>query len=677
MIVYSNSKARFLRDVASENIESVVFSAVNEKLGLRVSKSELRSWRNSLTHMSNVLSAQEIPDNAGIAIEYNIPLTSKRIDFIITGTNDAHEQTAVIIELKQWAEVDVSDLDAIVKTRLGGGIRETSHPSYQAWSYAAHIEDYNETVRNESIRLVPCAHLHNLTKSDAVNDVRYAEHTQKAPVFIAGDFAKLQKFLAQHIRYGDDTDLMYRIEHGRIKPSKSLADMLTSMMQGNEEFRLLDEQKLIYEHAINTAVQAHQNNKKQVIIVKGGPGTGKSVIAINLLIKATGRELVAQYVSRNSAPREVFQAKLASTITKTRINNLFKGSGTFTESPSNFFDLLIVDEAHRLNEKSGMFSNKGENQVKEIINAAKCSIFFIDESQRVHIKDIGSRAEIKQWALFHGAQVSEFELKSQFRCNGSDAYLAWLDNTLQIRETANFKLTKDEFNLQVVDSPEELENKIRERNRINNKARMVAGYCWDWKSKKDPLAYDISFDGHDFAARWNLASQGMHWIIHEDSVNEVGCIHTCQGLELDYVGVIIGPDMIVRKGKVITDGLERSKHDQTLKGYKNMLKSKPALAKALAGEIIKNTYRTLLTRGQKACYVYSADSETRDYLKSRLQSHKSTSPISYELKREIVNLARHDRSMVAECAKKYQLEEADIRTWVAKVEAAEKYALEE
>jgi superfamily II DNA or RNA helicase len=101
-----------------------------------------------------------------------------------------------------------------------------------------------------------------------------------------------------------------------------------------------------------------------VLIVEGGPGTGKSVIAINLLVEITRRELLVQYISRNQAPRDVYQSKLTGQMTKTRFSNMFQGSGSFTESPSNEFDALVVDEAHRLNLKSGMFQNKGENQIK-------------------------------------------------------------------------------------------------------------------------------------------------------------------------------------------------------------------------------------------------------------------------------------------------------------------------
>ena len=278
----------------------------------------------------------------------------------------------------------------------------------------------------------------------------------------------------------------------------------------------------------------------------------------------------------------------------------------------NELDCLLVDEAHRLNEKSGMFNHLGENQIKEIIAASKCSVFFIDEDQKVTLKDIGDKDEIRFWAKRLGAEVLEIELESQFRCNGSDGYLAWLDNTLQIRKTANETLEGIDYDFRIFDDPKEMHDLIIEKNKEKNKARMLAGYCWKWISAKNPGLKDIVIG--DYEATWNLASQGQSWIIHPESVTEVGCIHTSQGLEVDYVGVIIGPDLVIRDGKVVTDVSRRASTDKSVHGWKKMMKESPDDTAARLDEIIKNTYRTLMTRGQKGCYVYCTDPETSQYL---------------------------------------------------------------
>ncbi|MDA1169282.1 MAG: DUF2075 domain-containing protein [bacterium] len=614
MIVYSSTKAGFLSDVLAGQVEKQILTSFVRELGHSTGKSELASWRGSMPYMSNVVNDPSIPDDAGIAIEYKIPRTSKRIDFIISGINEQNKGVAVLIELKQWSSAKITELDGIVETFVGGNVRETSHPSYQVWAYAALLEDYNSNVQSNNISIIPCAYLHNYEQDSVITNDFYKEYTDKAPVFLKSDALKLQNFIKQFVKHGDNRDVLFLIEDGKIKPSKALADNLASMLEGNKEFILIDEQKLVYETALKLAKESTPTNKN-VLIVEGGPGTGKSVVAINLLTELTKRGGVTQYVTKNSAPREVYQVKLTGKMTRSRISNLFSSSGSFHNIDSNTFDSLIVDEAHRLNEKSGMFSNLGENQIKEIIEAATFSVFFIDEDQRVTLKDIGRSSSIEGWAEKLGANVYTMELASQFRCNGSDGYLAWLDNALQIRETANDSLEDIGYDFQVLNTPKEVHEIIIQKN-TDNKSRIVAGYCWDWVSKKSPELQDIVIG--EYSASWNLNSHGQAWIVHPDSVKEVGCIHTCQGLELDYVGVIIGPDLIVRNGEIITDTTKRAATDQSLKGLKAKMKVDPEGAKILADRIIKNTYRTLMTRGMKGCYIYCTDPETQEYFRQHL-----------------------------------------------------------
>jgi uncharacterized protein len=616
MLVYEATRAQFTRDVLANRIADVIHEAFKLRLGRSTSPSEIESWRNSLLYMNNVLQTANIADDAGVAVEFKIPLTSNRVDFILTGSDGANRDSAIIVELKQWTDVKPTEKDGVVETVVGRGWRDVTHPSYQAWTYAALIRDYNEAVQTDDIRLVPCAYLHNCADGTALKSDFYVQHTDQAPVFIREDVERLAEFIKTHVRQGDRNKILYRIANGRLRPSKNLADHLASLLRGNREFTLIDDQKLVYEHALSLVRRAAAG-RKQVFIVEGGPGTGKSVVAINLLVELTQREKVVHYVTRNAAPRAVYESKLAGTLKKTRITNLFKGSGSYTDCTPNMIDFLVVDEAHRLNEKSGMFKNLGENQIKELIQAAKVCVFFVDEDQRVTTDDIGTAEEIARWAEKLRAEVYSGNLTSQFRCNGSDGYLAWVDHNLQIRPTANETLEGIDFDLQVCDSPDELRDLITEKNGAANKARMVAGYCWNWKGKKDPTVKDVAIPEHGFAMRWNLDKDGGLWILQPDSINEIGCIHTCQGLELDYVGVIIGPDLVVRNGQVVTDFRKRSFQDRSIRGLKTMAKKEPERADEIADRIIKNTYRTLMTRGQKGCYVFCTDRETNEYFKER------------------------------------------------------------
>lgn len=487
------------------------------------------------------------------------------------------------------------------------------------------LQNYNETVREQNIQLMPCAFLHNYQEDHIISNECYAEYIAKAPLFLKSDAGKLQEFIKKHIKYGAKEDIVYLIDNGKLRPSKQLADALNSMLHGNKEFVLLDDQKVVYETALNLAREAAKG-PKQVLIVEGGPGTGKSVVAVNLLVELTKEGVVAQYVSKNAAPRDVYTAKLSGSFKKSYINNLFVGSGSFIDTPQNTFGALIVDEAHRLNMKSGLYSNLGENQIIEIIQASRFSVSFVDDRQRVHIKDIGSKAAIQKFAESLGAIVHTAKLSSQFRCNGSDGYLSWLDNTLQIRETANIRLSVEDYDFRIFSDPNQLFETIKEKNKINNKARVVAGYCWDWNSKKNPNDYDIILPEFHFKKRWNLNTDKNLWIIGNNSIEEIGCIHTCQGLELDYVGVIIGPDMRYENGQIITDVTQRSANDQSVKGFKSLMAYNKNKALQDADEIIKNTYRTLLTRGMKGCYVYCCDKPLAEYLAAQLEPQQEAIP---------------------------------------------------
>ena len=622
MIVYEATKQLFVEDVVQDKIEENIDRKFYEKMGYHTSKNERKAWNNSMQYMMKVLIDNNIPNNVGIAIEFKIPNTSKRVDFIITGKDGKLKNTAIIVELKQWEKAEiVSEKDGIVQAFTGQALREVAHPSYQAWSYATTIEDYNETVQEKQIDLHPCAYLHNylvVTPPTLLSD-KYKYYLEKAPAFIKGDVEKLRDFINKYIKYGDDKETLYQIESGKIRPSKSLQDALSSMLQGNQEFVMIDDQKLVYETALDMARKSYRDGQKRVLVVKGGPGTGKSVLAINLLVNLTKKSMNCAYVTKNAAPRNVYAAKLSGTLRKTSINNLFLGSGSFVESAENDFDVLIVDEAHRLNAKSGMFQNLGENQIKEIIKASKFSIFFIDESQRVTLKDIGSIEEIQKYIERAGAEAEFMELESQFRCNGSDGYIAWLDDVLEIRRTANSDGFDLDYDIRICDTPNEVRDLIFEKNKINNKARLLAGYCWDWikegKNKSD--VYDITIPEHDFAMSWNLGNS-QTWAIDAESVNEIGCIHTAQGLEFDYVGVIVGDDLRYEDGRIVTDVKARAKTDQSVNGINKLYREDEVKAEKVADEIIKNTYRTLMTRGQKGCYIYCTDEKLAEYLRMRL-----------------------------------------------------------
>ncbi len=325
MILYCNNKEKFHADVSSNEIDSKILSFFKNVLGHLPSPSEIASWRNSLSQMHLMLEKSNVPADCLIAIEYILPNTAKRIDFILSGQNEKNDLLIIIIELKQWDSLELSDKQDIVKTFIGGAIREVPHPSYQAWSYGQLLRDFSVPVNKMPILIYPIVYMHNLNNHEIIKNSIYLEILNEAPVFLRNEVDNLRNFVSTKIKKGGNKDIIKIIEKGEFKPSKKLADCVSKMLAGDKEFFMIDEQKIVYE-TIKTIVLKNKE-KKTVFIIKGGPGTGKSVVAINLLVDFINSNLNACYVSKNAAPRDVYKERLSKGNRKKRIDQLFKGSG--------------------------------------------------------------------------------------------------------------------------------------------------------------------------------------------------------------------------------------------------------------------------------------------------------------------------------------------------------------
>ena len=619
MIVYNGIKRQFIDDVKNNSIADKILDAIRSK-GLNAGhEKEYSSWQNSMQFMRNIVDDPDIDDEIQICIEYNIPLTSKRVDFIIAGADQNHNENIIIVELKQWqkAEVVADDMHYCVKTFVANTDRIVCHPSYQAYSYSCFLKNYSQSITDETINLVPCAYLHNYQPEyrQILSNPIYKGWYDIAPFFIKNETDSFSNFIKKYItKKSSKGDLLYLIDHGRLKPTKALQDSLVSMVKGNKEFMLLDEQAVCFDMCLKTMTQCLKDKKKRTIIIQGGPGTGKSVLAVNLLMEYIKQSLNASYVTKNSAPRQAFLKLLTNSDARRLINiaQLFRSPFGLSNCENNTYDCLIVDEAHRLVKK--MYGDwGGVNQIMECINASLLSIFLLDEDQAVTTKDIGSIKEIQYWCKELGSKLiikEETKLISQFRCNGSDAYIQFIDAILQrTPETVEVNLSELNFDFKVFDCPNTMREALRAKNQINNKSRMVAGYCYDWNVKHHRGKWDIVI-GDNFTARWNLENDRV-WAINPDSFEEVGCIHTAQGLEFDYVGVIIGKDLMFNP---ITSLIETHREYISKDDKSSGIRTAP---QSRAHQLILNTYKTLLTRGQKGCYVYCEDNELRDYIKSK------------------------------------------------------------
>ena len=619
MLVYNDVKRQFVLDVKDNSIADKILDAIKANCLNAGHDREYQSWQNSMQFMRNIVDDPAIDDDVQICIEYNIPLTSKRVDFIIAGADESGNDHVVIVELKQWqkAEVVDDDMQYSVCTYVADAKRIVPHPSYQAYSYSQFLKNYSQDIFEQNINVVPCAYLHNYSpeyKATLSSEI-YKDWVSAAPFFIRNEVSEFSDFVKKYIKKRSSKgDLLYYIDHGRLRPTKALQGSLSAMVAGKEEFTLLDEQAVCYDMCVKTMLQCLKDRKKRTLIIQGGPGTGKSVLAVSLLTEFIKRSFNASYVTKNSAPREAFKKLLTEghTMRLADITTLFRSPFGLSQCPENAYDCLIVDEAHRLVKRMHM-DKGGKNQVKECIAASLLTIFLLDEDQAVTTKDIGSIKEVSYWCEQLGSQLKmpqEAKLVSQFRCNGSDAYIQFIDNALQRNpESVPVALSELNFKFRVFDNPCDLREALRTENNKNNKARIVAGYCYDWDVKNGRGPYDIYLpDG--FRAKWNLDGDKI-WAINPKSFEEVGCIHTAQGLEFDYVGVLIGKDLTYNPetGRVETHKDAISPDDKS-SGIRNSTTS-PEEARRL----ILNTYKTLLTRGQKGCYVYCEDEPLREYLK--------------------------------------------------------------
>lgn len=618
MIVYENTLNNFINDVIMNEISDKILSMMKESHLSGGSASEVNSWNNSLHFMKDVLDDPIIPYDCSVAIEYNIPQTSKRVDFMILGKDDNNKDHIIIVELKQWAKV--SKKDNLSKHTIMSDLRgkePTAHPSYQAYSYKALLMNYCDGLNLDSSQLNPCTYLHNMSESyrNIIEDELYDEWTQEAPVFLKKDVLKLRNFINQYIKAkSNDGQLLYKIDYGRIKPQKSLQESLDSMLCGNEEFKMIDDQVVAFDVIMKAIYNAQYDNKKHVVIVSGGPGTGKSVLAINVLARSIiDLGLNASYITKNMAPRKCYEKLLSKGNAKKEVDlkMAIKSPHSLPFIPNNGIDVGIFDEAHRMQKAPYMY--KGNDMLEDAIKASRVSVFFVDEDQRITVNDCYNIEYIKEYALKLGAIIDTpepFELTSQFRCNGSDGYISFINDLLNIANTANKTFDLSNFEMKVFDDPNLLRDELRIKNSANNKSRMVAGYCYDWNVKNNRGEWDIILP-NDFKAKWNLEGDDV-WAINPKSFEEVGCIHTCQGMEFDYVGVIIGKDLIYKNEKVVTNKFAISKDDKTSK-IRNCQNEE------LADRLIKNTYKVLLTRGQKGCYIYCEDKALSEYIKNRIK----------------------------------------------------------
>jgi DUF2075 family protein len=491
-----------------------------------------------------------------------------------------------------------------------------------SWRYKMYLEDTHTAFHDKNpIALNACTYLHNYNyySEDVLFSEKFKVALENYPLFTADDVDTLKNYLTVKLKKGDGIDVLRRIEESKYRPSKKLMDHVANIIKGKSEYVLLDEQQVVYDKVFFCAKEGFHDKQKVVIIVKGGPGTGKSVIAINLMADLLLNGYNAHYATGSRAFTVTLRRIIGS-----RGATQFKYFNSYSKAENNTIDVLIADEAHRLRTTSNSrFTPKSERldipQIEELINASKVMAFFIDDDQIVRPGEIGSVDYIKKYAVKNNCKIFEYELEAQFRCNGSDAFVNWVNNTLGIKRTANAIWDQyEEFDFKIFDSPEELENAVIAKVKEGYTGRITAGFCWDWSNPNpDGTLKDDVVIG-DYRRPWNakpearILAPGIPksnvWAYDPSGINQIGCIYTAQGFEFDYAGLIFGNDLVY------------DFDEQSWKGYpENSADNVVKRSKAKFTDLVKNTYRVLLSRGMKGCYVYFMDKDTERFFKSRME----------------------------------------------------------
>lgn len=621
MKLYTGTSEQFIQDILENRLPDKLKAAYESYYYRLAGQQEVVSWTNSLQFVKNVIEYASLRDNM-IVVEYELPYSNRRIDCLLFGKGPDDRGNAVIMELKQWSKVEDCDVENEVLTFTGGANRLEAHPSFQAQGYYSYLKDFVEIFGNNTVNLSAVSYCHNYSRaSDVLFGPKFQSVIKDFPLFAKEDVAGLAAYLKARLSSGQGLEVFNRFSSSPVGPSKKLLEHTRKMIMGQKEFNLLEDQLAAYYAILDRAKKASRLKSKCVILVRGGPGTGKSVIALNVIAELLSKGQTVFHATGSAA----FTSTLRK-IVGVRAANMFKYFNSFTEVEENKIDVLVCDEAHRIRETSMSRYTPKEHrtnrpQIDELVQAAKVSVFFIDDYQVVRPYEQGSSELIRRTAKKYGAELFEFELKTQFRCSGSDGYLNWLDNTLRIRETANLMLTKNEkMDFRILDGPQRLYEAIRQKNEEKpNSARMVAGFCWPWSdpNPNGTLKEDVVIG--DFRMTWEAKNEATKvaagipraklWAYDPKGVSQMGSIYTIQGFEFDYVGVVFGDDLAYDPAKKGWIGKPENSADAAVKRDKeNFMR------------YVKNAYRVLLTRGMMGCYVCFLNRDTENYFKSLIQT---------------------------------------------------------
>ncbi|WP_327178430.1 DUF2075 domain-containing protein [Streptomyces sp. NBC_01335] len=579
--------------------------------------SEVRSWERSIPALTNALVEAGLGD-VEMLLEYGLPLTSKRADVILAGVHPTTGAPSyVVVELKQWSAA-YPEADDPLRCRIDAYPGPVLNPIEQVRGYCDYLVSFNGALEQAPESIAGVAYLHNATEF-GVAGLRDVTEDHRGRMFTGEQRGAFLAYLRSLLAPKPGADVADTLLQGKVRPSRQLMAVAAEEVRNREQFVLLGEQRLAYETVMSAVRKARRSNHKHVVVVAGGPGSGKSVIALSLLGDLYRRGVPALHATGSQSFTKTMR-KVAGA-RKPEVQKLFRYFNSFMEAEPNDLDVVVCDEAHRLRKTSANRYTKaalrtGRPQVAELIDAARVPVFLLDQHQVVRPGEMGTVEEIREAAAEQGLECSVVELDSQFRCGGSDAYLRWVVDLLGLEGQAPTVWEPDDkVRLLTANSPQELEEFLSAQRAQGYEARMSAGYCWKWTKKITPSMTSLPADVTvgDWAKPWNLfgdrsllgAPPAPLWATDPAGFGQVGCVYTAQGFEYDWSGVIMGPDLVWRTDRWVVD--RKASKD-------------PSFTKATLDEdvdrLIRNTYKVLLTRGMIGTIIYSTDPETREKLRT-------------------------------------------------------------
>jgi hypothetical protein len=600
------------------SVAELIFEQMLYEHAGRAAPSERRSWDRSIPVLANDLVEAGLGD-VEVLLEHRLPLSSRRVDAILAGRHpDTGAASYVVVELKQWSEADLFEGDPNLVLIDGYGRHPRLHPVEQVRGYCEYLRDFVPALQADDDNVAGVAYLHNATEM-GVSSLRRLAESRDGRLFTGERRAEFMDFLRSRLALGvKGAQYADEFLSSRAAPSRQLLAVAADEIRDREQFVLLDQQRLAYNLVLHATEAARADDVKTVIVVSGGPGSGKSVIALSLLGELSRRGRTVLHATGSRSFTQTLRQVTGRGSPRTR--NLFKYFNQFVDADRNGLEVLILDEAHRIRETSmSRYTPRqlrtDRRQVDELISAARVPVFLLDEHQVVRPGEMGTVGEIEAHAESLGLAVQKIDLNAHFRCGGSEAYMEWVTRLLGLAPGGPLQWVGDPaFTAQVADSPNELEHVLRTKLDKGYGARMAAGYCWPWSDPRpDGSLVDDVVIG-DWSRPWNLrgdravggAPPSALWATDPAGFGQVGCVYTAQGFEYDWNGVIIGTDLVWRG-----DGW-RAVREATRDPD---LRSRTKVTDHEFGRLVRNVYKVLLTRGMIGTVLYSPDPETNAMLR--------------------------------------------------------------